>query len=63
MVHASCGWEGAFECHRPLSDKRDPVTGKLNDLVRRDCDGERRHNRTLFGRERCGPSGKFFEAK
>jgi hypothetical protein len=50
-------------CLRPLSDRRDIVTGLQNDKLYSLCHNERRNNRTLFGRERCGPAGRFFEAK
>lgn len=49
------------ECDRPLSDRRDPVTGALNDRLCRWCDSERRSDKTLFGRVRCGPGARFFE--
>jgi hypothetical protein len=52
----------SYGCRRPLSDRRDLVTGELSDRVGDDCIRERRSGRTFFGlgRLRCGPEGRFF---
>lgn len=50
-------------CGRPLSERLDPVHGTADKQLRGDPWKERRPGRTLLGRERCGPEGKFFVQK
>jgi hypothetical protein len=60
--HESHGYDGYDLCRRRLSDRRDPVTGKFDDTLGADCSRERGSDHTLLRRrERCGPSGKFYE--
>lgn len=58
--YGSHGYDGAL-CRRPLSDARSPVDGGECDLLYAMAWNERRSERTLFGRQRCGPSARFFE--
>ena len=50
-------------CQRPLSSRFNPVNGESVDRVNRYADSERRGNRTLFGRVKWGPEGRFFEGR
>lgn len=51
-----------LRCDRPLSDRRDPVTGRYSDTAGIACSDERASGRRFFGlgRTRCGPEGRFF---
>ena len=40
----------------------DVVTGRATRIAR-DCYAERSSNRTIFGREKCGPDGRFWEQR
>jgi hypothetical protein len=61
----NCKWHGwgleGTACVRPLSQAVDPVTGAYSNTVGADPHIERRFRKTLFGRVRCGPEGKFWE--
>lgn len=61
-AYAEFGMDG-YDCRRPLSDKRSLVDGRLVDRLDVLAWNERRSGRTLFGRERCGPAGRFFNRK
>lgn len=56
---------GSFLCFRPVSavsGVRAPVDGRHPvRLLRRRCEEERRGNRTINGRSKCGPGALFFE--
>lgn len=48
-------------CRRPLSDARSPLDGQLSDRLYVSAWNERRFERTLFFRRRCGKSARFFK--
>ena len=51
-------------CTRPLRMVFSPVDGRHAERLLRDAAGERAGDKTLFTRRmKCGPVGRFFEAR
>jgi len=48
-------------CKRPIRETWNPVEGPAQVRLHTSCVSERRSKRTLFGRQKCGPAGRFFE--
>jgi hypothetical protein len=61
--HFLQGYMMPSECRRPLSGRRSPVSGQLDDRLNKPCATERRDGRTLRGRQRCGPGAIHFEMR
>lgn len=47
-------------CARVVVRKSDPVDGELMEQAGVRCRAERGSNRSIWGRVKCGPKGKFF---
>ncbi len=51
-------------CFRPIGSHLSVVVGEVTERVRAPCRDERKAGRTFWKRrERCGPSGKFWEKR
>lgn len=48
-------------CHRPVAVRVTPVRGEERVMLYASAYRERSREHTLFGRECCGPSARFFE--
>lgn len=48
-------------CNRVLTTRHDPVEGPVRVRLNAPAHRERASDRTLFGRTRCGPDGRFFD--
>lgn len=56
-----CGMSGDYLCTRPIGASHSRVTGTAVVSLYARCEVERRGHRTLFGRLKCGPDGRFFQ--